>query len=409
MGRPRKAFPDYPKKAHASGRAVIRVGGKDVYLAGQFNSDESREDYERKRAECFYAQRTPAAPITSAGNLTVGEVAHEYLRAMELDQRPKEFHRTKTAMRLLVDCYRVLPATTFGAAELEAVGRAALGERPCAFCKNGKRGEKPCKTCAGTGKQRWARFYVNRLLATIKACWDWAVKMRMVPVSPLRSVRGIRKGLPGAREKPPVRAAKLDDVRKAQAHAGQILRDMMELQYLACMRPEEVCGVRWADIATDGVVPEVGKLPGVWALDCPDTYNKNGWRNQARVILFGPKAKCLLERYRHRPKEQAIFSPREAAEADLVARSRRVHFRHDRAPGEGYLVSSYSHAVKAACERAGVALTPLQIRHLRATEVRSKFGRDATRVVLGHHLPGVTGRYAEADIEKAAKVMRKMG
>jgi integrase len=49
------------------------------------------------------------------------------------------------------------------------------------------------------------------------------------------------------------------------------------------------------------------------------------------------------------------------------------------------------------------------LRHAAATRLRREFGLDVARVVLGHSSPVVTEIYAEADREKAAAVMRKIG
>jgi site-specific recombinase XerC len=53
--------------------------------------------------------------------------------------------------------------------------------------------------------------------------------------------------------------------------------------------------------------------------------------------------------------------------------------------------------------------SPNQLRHSAATEIRKRFGLEATQVVLGHSAADVTQVYAERDMEKAAAVMAQVG
>jgi integrase len=73
-------------------------------------------------------------------------------------------------------------------------------------------------------------------------------------------------------------------------------------------------------------------------------------------------------------------------------------------------VASYRRAVERACIKAGVeAWTPLQLRHARGTEVRKRYGLEASQAVLGHAELGVTQVYAEVDLASARRVMAEIG
>jgi site-specific recombinase XerC len=52
---------------------------------------------------------------------------------------------------------------------------------------------------------------------------------------------------------------------------------------------------------------------------------------------------------------------------------------------------------------------PNQLRHTVATEVRARFGLEASQAVLGHAKADVTQVYAERDLTKAVEVMRAIG
>ena len=57
----------------------------------------------------------------------------------------------------------------------------------------------------------------------------------------------------------------------------------------------------------------------------------------------------------------------------------------EKIPGVRYNVASYRKAIQSACRKAGVAnWHPHQLRHTAATEIRKRFGLEATRIILGH-------------------------
>jgi integrase len=97
-----------------------------------------------------------------------------------------------------------------------------------------------------------------------------------------------------------------------------------------------------------------------------------------------------------------------------------------RSPGDSYDVASYRRAIHRACEvadrqahrdhpdvAAEQKLVPIwgphRLRHTAATEIRRRFGIEAAANVLGHSDSFVTLVYAEADLAKAAAVMREVG
>lgn len=118
-------------------------------------------------------------------------------------------------------------------------------------------------------------------------------------------------------------------------------------------------------------------------------------------------------------------------------------------PGECYTVASYRRAIDYACQRAfplpdylspkaeaggkresksawKARLTveekaeilawhrehrwhPHQLRHNAATYLRKEFGIELARIILGHSTAFTTEIYAEADRQKAAEVIAKIG
>ena len=171
----------------------------------------------------------------------------------------------------------------------------------------------------------------------------------------------------------------------------------------------------------------------------PESH-KTEHHGRGRVIAIGPKAQDILRPYLLRDKSAFCFSPQESEmkrrEALHEARKTRLEWgnrpgtnrrRHPkRTPGNRYTTDSYRRAIQRACELANekrkkeVAASgtepdllptwsPNQLRHTVATEVRSKFGLEASQVVLGHAKADVTQVYAERDLSLASEVMRKIG
>ena len=52
---------------------------------------------------------------------------------------------------------------------------------------------------------------------------------------------------------------------------------------------------------------------------------------------------------------------------------------------------------------------PYQLRHAAATAIRKRFGREASRVILGHGDVGATQIYAEEDRTRGVEVVRQIG
>ncbi len=141
-----------------------------------------------------------------------------------------------------------------------------------------------------------------------------------------------------------------------------------------------------------------------------------------RIVFLGPKAQAILLPYLFRDAEAFCFSPAESRAKQLAdlrtkrkttvqpSQMNRRKAKPKRRPGIRYNRSSYLHAIRRACEKAGVPnWHPNQLRHTRATELRKQFGLDVARVVCGHRDPRTTEIYAERDRETAADCMQEIG
>jgi integrase len=90
-------------------------------------------------------------------------------------------------------------------------------------------------------------------------------------------------------------------------------------------------------------------------------------------------------------------------------------WKFDPYPPRGYVDgpqtwASYRKAIQSACMKAGVPKWhPHQLRHTAATEIRKRFGIEATRIILGHEDVRTAQIYAEEDRSRGVEIMRSIG
>lgn len=420
---PRKRNSEPPKYClhKASGRAVVRIDGKDIYL-GPHGSPESHEAYARRiaewrltRSDLQEARKTQ--PVYPVVNLTITEVIARYREfAQEYyskDGKPtKELADMKYALRPLRELYGSTPAAEFGPLKLKAVRQAMVDSN------------------------QLSRGVINARIKRIRRFFKWAVSEELVPGSvthALSTVTGLRRGRTTAREAPPVTPVADEWVELVLPALSPQVAALVQIQRLTGMRPGEVVLMRACDIDMSG---------DVWIFT-PHTH-KNEWRDRARSVPLGPKAQAIVREYLTAKTEAYLFSPIAAEElrneqralqrdetrktkvypSELSARERRKRAsraRTRRKPlRERYDVDSYRRAITYAITKLndrrrdlGIALIPnwypLQLRHSRATEVRRDFGIEAAQVSLGHSHADVTQVYAERNLALAIEIASKTG
>jgi len=385
-----------------SGQAVVTFpkpfkGRRDHYL-GPFGtrrtSPESWQRYDQLIAEWLLWKDRPGDTTETVDYITVGRVADLWLteagrRYVKNGTATPQLGRVKLALGPLCRLYSTTRATAFGPRQLLAVREAmiALG---------------------------WARSTINSCVGVIKTMFAWAATIDHIPGSigaALKTVKSLPFGAPGVVEPEEVEPVAWETVQATLFELCPMLRDLIMLLYLTGARPCEICRMRARDVDQDGRLKKVGMFEGLWVYDVPAEGNKNAHKGRRRVIFFGPAAQRVL-----RPRVDAgdpaayLFSPREAAKWWVNKLGRTFVARRQRAPGEFYRTRSLDKPIQKAARRAGVAhWSANQLRHTRATEVLAEFGGDAVRVLLGHSLPGVTGRYTAEDFGRAAAVMREIG
>jgi len=159
------------------------------------------------------------------------------------------------------------------------------------------------------------------------------------------------------------------------------LKDMVRLQWLTGARSGNVCLMRWAD-------SHQTKVGAVWK----PTAHKTAWQGKQLTILLGPKALKILDRY-DRSKEFVFYS-----------RHRKPYKQ------KSYRMSIAQAAKDAEASGAPVAhWSPHQIRHSRATRIRSIYGIEAAQHYLGLATIDVAQIYAHESLKKVSAIAKRIG
>lgn len=241
----------------------------------------------------------------------------------------------------------------------------------------------------------YARSTINTALTCIRSILRWGVRKEWVSGDTLerfRSQPALKKGRSAAREKPKIGPVSLETIRATESQLSKTLRAMVWVQYYGGMRPGEVCRLSRGQIDRSGDVWEY--LPARFKTE--HHHEDEDVQAVGRRVFFGPQAQEIL----------APFLLRARGDDEPLFRAERAWRGRKRV----YATKSYGEAIWRACRRAGVPLwSPNRLRHARATEIRRRYGIEASRVYLGHADLRTNEVYAERDFELARKVARETG
>ncbi|MCA9080686.1 MAG: tyrosine-type recombinase/integrase [Planctomycetaceae bacterium] len=393
----------------ASGRAVVRIGGRDHYL-GAYGSDESHAEYARIIAEWQVQQRAASERAERAGTdvgtaLTVAEVMAKYRDFAQgyytKNGGPgKEFVEMRLALRPVRKLYGDTLTREFGPLKLQAVRQQMI-------------------------EDGLSRGVINNRVNRIRRFFKWAVAEELIPLSVLeglRAVAGLKRGRTAARETAPVQPVSNEFVDAILPYVAPPVAAMIQLQRLTGMRPCEVVMMRACDL---------DMTRDIWIYSPAE--HKNSWRGHDRLIPIGPNGQELIRPFITLNTEAYLFSPKATAEHLSVTRraarktpmtpsqrQRKAKSHPRRAKRDHYDTDSYRRAITYGIQKVNKLrvkedLTPipkwfpLQLRHSRATELNELYGIEAAAVSLGHAHADVTKVYAERNLKLAIDVARKTG
>jgi integrase len=399
------------RRHKASGQAVVRLAGRDVYL-GKHGSAASHEAYKRFAAE--YLERGGVRNSDDPHDTTVLEVMAAYIRFARMYYRKngkptREFELICETCRFIKALYARTRAVDFGPLALKAVRQTMVDAGHC-------------------------RNHVNKNISRVKRMFKWAAEEEIIPgrvAQALWAVAGLRKGRTEARESVPVQPVDDAIVDATLPHLSTVIADMARVQRLTGCRPAEICTLRPCDIDRSGQI---------WRYQ-PQSH-KTEHHGRPRTIFFGPRAQGILLPYLARDEKSYCFRPADSeAKRRAAQHSSRVtplnsgnrpgsnrKQRPKRVPGDRYTASAYRRAIHRACDKAFPApdelaadptklatwqsahrWSPNRLRHSAATEIRKRFGLEAAQVVLGHSTADITQIYAERNFALADQVAKEVG
>jgi integrase len=395
---PKTNIPNY-RLHKATGQAFVELGGRRFYL-GKHGSKASREEYERRIAE-YLGNGRKLPPTRTKTGISCRELAVHFLEWAEgyyvkNGEPTATFPHCRNAISLLVKHYGLESANDFTPLSLVFLQEQWIEQ--------------------GLGRQT-----VNRYVGIVRQAFRHGSKFGWVDSTTYYALLGVdnlKAGRTKAPEYQKIESVDTKTVEKILPFLPPIVADMVRVQRLCGMRPQDVRNMRSCDIDRSGEV---------WRY-MPYTH-KTEHQGKNRLIAVGPRAQAILMSYlleKEEDPEAFLFSPKDTVRFQKIEKrqkrksvgkngqvqpSQRDRSRPNAAkPGDQYTKDSYNRAVSRACEMAGVAhWTPNQLRHSTGTEVRSKYGLDAAQAYLGHANASTTEIYAELDFEKAVKVAREIG
>lgn len=384
-----------------------------MFYLGQHGTPESKEKYERLKAEWLVNRHAGRFAADPSGP-TVAQVCLAYLdHAKAYYHNGTECVSIRLALQPLSELYATLPAARFGVLEYRTVLdwwlRHEIEPRSKSKLKTREEDPRPPRKCS--------RQYINSEMRRVLRMLRWAVGQGMLSpsvVSALECVTLLKRGRTTAPEARPITSVDQSLVDATLPFLTKVVRDMVRFQQLTGCRPGEVCKIQPNMVNRNGEV---------WTISLSE--HKTAYRGKKRTIYVGPQAQRVLAAYLLRAGNAHCFSPIESERQRQQSRhemrvtpiscgnrpgTNRVARKPRTAPGTHYTSGTYAQAIRYACSRAGIRhWAPNQLRHSAATEIRKRFGIDAASVILGHSGLQVTEVYAEQDREKAMEVARQIG
>lgn len=351
----------------AKGMAYVRLPSKRRLYLGRWDSPESHARYRAVVAE-LKAGRDARSGLRCA-DLSVGELAERYVRAMETEYGAKSWQAVEARILALDLCreHAGLPVEDFGPKALQTIQRRLL-ERP-------------------SQRRRLCRRGINHRVRRIIGIFKWGVSEELVRADnwkALETIRPLRAGV--GFDPPPREAADPAAVDAVVAYfdargATGAARCVRFLRATGC-RPGEAFIATAADLRLNASPPVY--LP---------RHHKCASRGMDRVVVLNAAAVAVVN-------EALADCPRLDSPLFL-----------NRA-GQPWEDTELLHMVERACKALGVPRwVPYQLRHLAATEAVNRTGSEAAAAAMLGHAPDSTmiRRYSRQRLMLAAQAAQAVG
>jgi integrase len=419
MGRRPNPNPSYLLH-RTSGKARIVVQDlagvrKEILLPGVFNSPESLEEYHRVCALLRANGGRLPTPRAVSIDLTISELVLRYMDEHasvyyvhpDTKEPTTEVGCLRQAFIPLNRLYGSLSVIEFDSLKV-AVLQAAMASGSWRTAEEKRQRAEKKKPVA------MARSTINRYVDRIKRLFRWGCAKKLVPAEVLvnlEAVASLKQGRSTARETEAVVPVDPADVEKTLPYLPPVPADLVRLLLWTGARVGELCRLRGRDLDRSGAT---------WLYHV--RRHKTRHHGHARTIAFGPKCQLILRRYLKTGCEAFLFSPAEAdrARKEEMRKSRKTPVQPSQAdrrkanakqkPGQRYTPNAINHAIRRACEKAGVPRWHThQLRHTASLLIMRDHGVEAARSVLGHKTLNMTLHYSGVDLERAKQVAAKIG
>ena len=379
-----------------------------IPFPGPYNSPESRQAYERWRAEWVRLNgvQAPQPPKgCEVAELVAAFLDHAGTHYRRPDGTPtSETVNYKLSLRFLLRRHATTPVNDFTPLDLEAVRDLMLREPITRTLADGS--EKLLRVGLSRG-------VVNQYTGRIVRVFVWGMGRGLLKpetVTALKGLQPLARGRSLARETPrvlPVTWATVEATLPWLASAQ--LRAMVLLQWWTGCRPGQACAIQGEDVYQAGTVTLGRKTLAVpegmwlWVIDAKMAHLR-GDEDREEFYFLGEPGKAVVGPWL---RPGYLFCPREAQPHQAM--------RVKKGLGPSYQRTSYSHAIRDALKKAGSKgeviprWHPHMIRHAVAARVQAAAGLEAARAVLNHRGVDQTVEYSQRDTALAAEAIRALG
>ncbi len=399
MGRRTEKTPDGRRipgyRLHKpSGRAYVRINGKQIYL-GQYDDTEgsvSILEYRRMiaewRASGYVATPKPAPKVVveaATEVLTVRELTAWFLPWAQKYYSRGEFLLCRGALKDLCKLYGEFSVEAITVIELSAA-RQGMVDRGL------------------------ARKSVNSAIRRIQRAFGQAASDGLIPPGAsvaVRALKPLRRGRTTAPDFEARMPAEWDDVEATCEYLTPMMRAVVLALWHTGARIGEICLLRSEDVDMTG---------DVWVFGV--AQHKTVLEGHSRSVVIGPQAQAVLRPYVKLDPLRYWFDPAvDSAEQQAAWRDASKEERKEmRIARPGAIQREYldpkavGRRVRTACTRAEVKFTLHQLRHAALTRIREAQDLEGARLVAGQHSDVVTRGYTHSvEVRKASAIAKELG
>lgn len=353
--------------------AFVEFNGKRHYLSGKYKSPESLAAYQaflRNHGLLGFTQDAKPVHIVTLINRFLDWAGDTYPVGTR-----SEWMNCQSALKHLRALDGNRPVTDYGPARLKAL-QASLAQA------------------------KLSRNYINAVCARVRRMFKWAASEELAPASiyhALVTVPGLRRDRSPAVETAPREPVTREQVETIRGEVSATIWAMLELQWLTGVRSQSICQARPEQF-------DQTKQPWEWR-----PRHKTERLGHALVVFVGPRAQAVLAPFlAGRKPGDYLFEPK--------------HLNGHRAKGFRAFYDSVSYLraisraqdrINAERERQGLERlpkwTPHQIRHAKATSVRTAYGIEGSQATLGHKTIAAAQIYAGKQTDLARTIAQESG